>query len=451
MKMCCSRSTVAAFAIGLVGQVAGCGDDDGCTKDTDCKGSRVCAAEGRCVDAATSTSTASTGVGASGTGGSGDPASTSASSTSASTSDSSSSGEPSSSSSGGAAGSGGSGATGGRDASGGGGGGDGGTGGAGGSGGGIVMAASYQTEPGYFDAVLDIERNQLFLSYGGDGEVRVVDLASGGIDVVTTGYHAEFMHFDPILDHVVISLPTQAHSSYWWDEDQEGYVAAIDAVTLADPAPIWIPLDPWRIVSDGTGNVYAAGGSGQWTSAVSVDLGTGVWTLSSGFIRQNTNIHIHPDLDRVYGADTDSSPSDIERWDISNGVITPAYDSPYHGDYPMCGELRIHPDGNTIYTPCGHVFLASNVQLNDMTWVGDLGLDWIDLAFHPAGAVAYLLVDGAPAIYEYDTASLSAVTNHTIGSPADRLLTGPDYLVLVRSLLGGNPKTEVQVIPYSSL
>jgi hypothetical protein len=319
-----------------------------------------------------------------------------------------------------------------------------------GAGGGIV-GTSYTTSPGYFDAVLDTERDQLFLSAGGDGVVRVVDLADGTTKTVTTGHNAEFMHFDPALDQVVISLPTAEHSSYWWVEDQEGYVAAIDATTLADPTPVWVPLDPWRLVADGTGVAHAASGSGQWTSAVSVDLGTGVWSLTSASIRENTHIYLHPDLERIYGADTGLSPSDIERWNIAGGAVQPAYDSPYHGDYEMCGDLRLHPDGNTIYTPCGHVFLASNVAASDMTWLGDLGLEWADLAFHPSGSSAYLLVEGAPAIYEYDTATLAPLATHPISAPAERVLTGSDYLVLVRSLGGGNPQTQVEVISYDSL
>ena len=142
--------------------------------------------------------------------------------------------------------------------------------------------ASYLTAPGYFDAVLDTERHQVFLSYGGSGVVHVIGLVGGSDKVVKTGWKAEFMHFDSILDQVVISLPSGTHSSYWWDEDQEGYVGAISAISLADPTPIWIPLDPWQIVSDGTGTVYAAGASGQWTSAIAVNLQTGWSALSGG-------------------------------------------------------------------------------------------------------------------------------------------------------------------------
>jgi hypothetical protein len=311
--------------------------------------------------------------------------------------------------------------------------------------------ASYQTEPGYFDAVLDTERHQVFFSYGGSGVVRVIDLFNGSGTIVTTGWNAEHMHFDPILDQVVISLPSAAHSSYWWDEEQEGYVAAINAVSLANPTPIWIPLDPWEIVSDGSGYVYAGGASGQWTSAISVNLATGWSALSGGTVRQGTNIRIHPSLNRVYGADNGLSPSDIERWNIVPGKITPSYDSPYHGNYPMCGDLRIHPAGNTIYTRCGHVFLASNVQGTDMTWVANMGISWTDLTFHPSGSAVYAITNNAPVVYEYDPTTLTPVTTHPLAGTAQRILAGPTYLVVLRNILNGNPKTQIEVIPYDNL
>ncbi len=369
--------------------------------------------------------------------------------------------DPGTTAGGGGAGSGGNTTTGGGTTSGGSGGNTstGGSGGAGSGGsGGCVegecvapAAATFQTEPGYFDVVLDTERHQVFLSYGGSGNVHVIDLASGSDKVVTTGWKAEYMHFDPVQDQVAISLPSGMHSAYWWDEDQEGYVAAIDATTLADPTPIWIPLDPWQIVSDGTGYVYAAGASGQWTSAISVNLETGWSQLSGGIIRNGTNIQLHPDKNRVYGADNGLSPSDIERWDLEAGTVAYSYDSPYHGDYPMCGDLRIHPSGNTIYTRCGHIFLATNVVGTDMTWVADMGLSWKDLTFHPSGSAAYVITDNAPQIHEYDPATLAPVGTHPLAAPADRILAGPSYLVVISDILGGNPKTQIEVIPYADL
>jgi hypothetical protein len=310
----------------------------------------------------------------------------------------------------------------------------------------LASLGHFALPPGPFDVVLDSERNRVFASYGGDGVVRALDLDEGGVTTVPTGYRAEFLHFDHVRDEVLVSLPVQSHSSYLWTEDQEGYVAAIDATTLADPTPIWLALDPWQLVGDGHGHAIVMGASGQWTDVASVDLATGWYTLVSG-PREGTNIRLHPARDRIYGADNGLSPSDIERYNVSTeGVVTNAGDSPYHGDYPMCGDLRIHPSGDTIYTRCGHIFLASNSSSSDMTWVADMGLSWNDLAFDASGRYALVLSAAAKSLYVYDTETLTPATTFS-ADPADRLFTGPGYLVLVRQATeGAVPYTDVEVL-----
>jgi chitinase len=76
----------------------------------------------------------------------------------------------------------------------------------------------------------------------------------------------------------------------------------------------------------------------------------------------------------MYGADNGLSPSDIEKYDISSGVANLAYDSPYHGDYAMCGNLWISENGVHIYTACGNTFRSSSIQNQDMLYNGALQL-----------------------------------------------------------------------------
>ncbi len=156
----------------------------------------------------------------------------------------------------------------------------GGSGGSGGSSGGTtssggdpvkpVPEGSYRADYGYFDAVLDTERDRVFLSYRDESRVDVVDLHDGSVTHVKTGWKAEFLHFDPARDQVIVALPFRDHSSYWWPEEQEGHIAAIDATTLAEPTPIWIPMDPgrWSRTAPGTFTRAADQGSGprSWPS-----------------------------------------------------------------------------------------------------------------------------------------------------------------------------------------
>lgn len=117
----------------------------------------------------------------------------------------------------------------------------------------------------------------------------------------------------------------------------------------------------------------------------------------------------------------------------------------------MCGDLRLHPQGDTIYTKCGHVLLASEVQSSDMTWVASMGLTWRDLAFHPSNGTVYVIDDSTPALYSCDGDTLMPTTTFPLSAPARRILAGLTYLVVIRDELGGNLKTRIEVIPYADL
>ena len=75
---------------------------------------------------------------------------------------------------------------------------------------------------------------------------------------------------------------------------------------------------------------------------------------------------LHPSGDYIYGADQGIFPSDIEKYDIRSGNLIYLYDSPYHGDYAMGGNLWISEDGLRIFTALGNVFRSSVNQDTDM-------------------------------------------------------------------------------------
>lgn len=93
---------------------------------------------------------------------------------------------------------------------------------------------------------------------------------------------------------------------------------------------------------------------------------------------------MHPSGRKVYGANNGLSPSDIERYNIlNNGVLQYAYDSPYHGDYAMCGNIWPSRDGLRLITRCGNVFRSSDTQGQDMAYNGKLAnTNWIVSADH---------------------------------------------------------------------
>ncbi len=181
---------------------------------------------------------------------------------------------------------------------------------------------------------------------------------------------------------------------------------------------------------------------------------------SDGFYQQ-TALQIHPDKSHIYAVDTGLSPATFHRFNTVGGT----FEAPYPGKpttpaHIVFGALRIHPAGTTMYSASGNVFQTTNAQSSDMTWSGDLWMRWRDLAFRPDGKIAYLVpeqdplkMDGVypPLVHVVDTDSLQIVTTYNLSAPAARVLAGEAGLLFLRGTLGGNPKTEIEVVPYSAL
>jgi hypothetical protein len=134
-----------------------------------------------------------------------------------------------------------------------------------------------------------------------------------------------------------------------------------------------ISTDVLDVVLAGNGYVYAFPRVDQWEYIRCLNLRTGTETLGTGqFIYAGTRAKLHPGGTAIYGADNGLSPADIEKYDITNGTAAYLYDSPYHGDYSMCGDLWISEDGFRIFTKCGNVFRSSENKEEDMRYNGSL-------------------------------------------------------------------------------
>jgi chitinase len=212
--------------------------------------------------------------------------------------------------------------------------------------------------------------------------------------------------YDPVSNSdVMVNLPTPPlHVSIAPDGlsaavGHDGWVSivALDPPTVDRTIPM--AANPSDVVMAGNGFVYGFPSDGQWTSIRCIDIAAETDTQHVGIVREGTRAKLHPSGTRVYGADNGLSPSDIERYDVSMGVAQDETDSPYHGDYPMCGELWISDDGARIFTRCGAVFRSVTDAANDMTYNGSLALEpdrQIEHLDHSsnAGAIAVALRAG---------------------------------------------------------
>ena len=99
-------------------------------------------------------------------------------------------------------------------------------------------------------------------------------------------------------------------------------------------------------------------------------------TLHTGYsIYYGTKAKLHPSGKFIYGADNGLSPSNIEKYDIQGGTAVYLYESPYHGDYGMGGNLWCDENGERLFTKVGTVFKTNEQQNMDMVYNGKITLE----------------------------------------------------------------------------
>ncbi|HEX7361067.1 MAG TPA: hypothetical protein VF283_11320 [Bryobacteraceae bacterium] len=88
---------------------------------------------------------------------------------------------------------------------------------------------------------------------------------------------------------------------------------------------------------------------------LSIDLQDGNVTTNSFFY--GSGGRLDTTVNAIYGTDDGLSPDNLNKYDISSGPIQRQTGGPYHGDYPICGDVWFSPDGSRVYTACGTVFM----------------------------------------------------------------------------------------------
>lgn len=154
------------------------------------------------------------------------------------------------------------------------------------------------------------------------------------------------------------------------------YVDLTQLGAVGAPAPKLLNLSAVAgdLVLDGRGKVHVFPAVDQWINVHTVDVATNTETKVWTFTYAGSRARLHPAGDKVYSANNGLSPSDIQAYDVSVSPLVSLGDSPYHGDYAMCGNLWFSEDGATIYTACGNAFRSSTVAGQDMVYAGAMVL-----------------------------------------------------------------------------
>ena len=165
-------------------------------------------------------------------------------------------------------------------------------------------------------------------------------------------------------------------------------LSTVGLANAAAPKQLNVSTNVFDLVLDGHGQVHAMPAADQWESLHSVNIATNTEALVDWRLYAGAHGKLSTAVDAIYTADNGLSPSDIAKWKLDgSGQASYMGDSPYHGDYAMCGNLWMSEDGITIYTSCGNTFRASNTTGQDMIYSGALAL--------------------SPAVYGYRILSLS--------------------------------------------
>lgn len=185
----------------------------------------------------------------------------------------------------------------------------------------------------------------------------------------------EILTIGPDGDRAAVELPTPGKAvsvspdGAYAAVGHDGWVSHVDLSAMSLLETHAVPASLGDVVIDGNGYAYGFPDTGQWTSIYSVDLVSGaVGQGVQGLVRHRMRARLHPSGAKIYGADTDLSPSDLERYSIVSGAIDGNYDSPYHGDHPFCGNAWFDPDGELILSPCGVVVRATDDRETDMVF-----------------------------------------------------------------------------------
>lgn len=227
--------------------------------------------------------------------------------------------------------------------------------------------------------------------------------ALGRIVVVSTGPNSLHLYDPETGTDDVVALPTTPTAVSVGPDGTKAvvghnaFISYVDLVAKTVIATWPVSADALDVVLAGNGFAYVFPRVDQWEQIRCIKLSNGAETLHTGFsIYAGTKAKLQPGAPYVYGANNGLSPSDIEKYVLGSGTASYGYDSPYHGDYPMCGDLWMSDDGGRIYTRCGNVFRTSTTQAQDMLYAGALeGSTLIRHADHSAAAARVLVIRDA--------------------------------------------------------
>jgi hypothetical protein len=225
------------------------------------------------------------------------------------------------------------------------------------------------------DVVFDPRRPYAYATSKARKSLYFVNLDTGFIErAFAFAEMPERIAITPDGSKLYVALLTQEHSSYWWDEDQEGFVARFDLALRVKDRQFRVAIDPFDLAAANDGTLVLTSGSGQWTYIAAYDGDSGAARgQAARSIREQSAVELHPSGTRVYSAGGTSYPQDLHRWELVPSGIQYAWDSIYHGDHRVGDDLWISPTGDQIVTSGGDFYGANGTsRLTDLIYLRSL-------------------------------------------------------------------------------
>ncbi|MDW7657352.1 MAG: Ig-like domain-containing protein, partial [Bacillota bacterium] len=230
------------------------------------------------------------------------------------------------------------------------------------------------------DIALDPERPVAYLTAPSSRILYRVNLETGEVQTKTFSLTAERLVVKN--GKIYLTLLRSGHQN--WDNtylNGYGAVAVIDTATFRTEFIFNTNIDPYDIAADEAGHVFLAPGSNQHSILAAYASQSGQFCSSIGSVYFKSWLDRNPISGKLYTISTNLIPRDIDAFEVSDGLITVNYDSPYHGNYEMYTLMRVSPDGQLIFNGSGNLFTSTPTQSGDMVYAGTLGSTYTSLAF----------------------------------------------------------------------
>ena len=299
------------------------------------------------------------------------------------------------------------------------------------------------------DVALDWQRDRLYAIYDPNtfwdsDVVFTLDLgdASGkSFSVFPTDLRVEHLAYGSGLGGVAVSLSPSTQDS---DDAGFGYVAFVDDAGIGPQ--VEVAVDPGYIAVDAAGNAYVTAREWHLPPAGANLFTKDAWLADSYVLSDDVGLDLHPDGDHFYVADG----RNLARWDVTPHGLEAAdvYGEIHYDSNCRMRQLRVHPDGRSIWTDCGDVFLSADDPYADGAWIASLGLELDDFDFQPDGSHLFAIPsDRGKTVLVFDGASLQLTYEIEVEMWPLRVFADDDRVVVIGDSILSSAAV-VEVIPY---